>query len=148
MSLTTIAAATGILSNAMKALDSLREQAKGSKDGALKESISGLYDSLLDLKAAVLRVAEENAELKRALAEATEKPRPEIRQMGLTNYYYVGEKGPFCQPCYDRTGKLIPLAPQDRYAGGVGRKCEVCNKVFFENREHEQQSIKPYGVWS
>jgi hypothetical protein len=32
MSLTSVAAATGILTNAVKALDSLREQAKSSKD--------------------------------------------------------------------------------------------------------------------
>ena len=56
MPLTNVAAATQILANAMKALDSLREQSKGSKDISLKENISKLYDSLLDLKAAVLRV--------------------------------------------------------------------------------------------
>lgn len=145
MSLTAIAAASGILANAMKALDSLREQAKGSKDAMLKEGISKLYDNLLDLKAAVIRVAEENSELRRVLAETTEKPKPEIKQVGFANYYYVGNKGPFCQPCYNRTEKLVPLAPQDQYAGGVGRKCEVCNKVFFETHEHQQQSIRPFG---
>jgi len=35
----------------MKLLDSVREQAKGSKDLALKENISNLYNDLLDLKA-------------------------------------------------------------------------------------------------
>jgi hypothetical protein len=145
MSLTSVAAATQILANAMKALDSLREQAKGSTDVALKEKISGLYDTLLDLKAAVLRAAEENAELKRANSELLDRPNPEIRQFGLANYYFVGDKGPFCQPCYDRLEKLVPLAPQDMYAGGLGRKCEVCNKVFFENHGDQQQSIRPFG---
>jgi hypothetical protein len=93
----------------------------GSKDATLKEGISKQYDSLLDLKAAVIRVAEENSALRHALAEATEKSKPEIKQVGFANYYYVGDKEPFCQPCYDRTEKLVPVAPQDRYAGGVGR---------------------------
>jgi hypothetical protein len=150
MSLTSIAAATQIFANAMKALDSLREQAKGSKDVALKERVSSLYDALLNLKAAVLRVADENAELKRVNSALLEKPKPEIRQFGLANYYFVDDKGPFCQPCYDRLEKLVPLAPRDNYAGGLGRKCEVCNKVFFENHGDERQSIRPFegGVWS
>jgi hypothetical protein len=85
MPLTNVAAATQILANAMKALDSLREQSKGSKDISLKENISKLYDSLLDLKAAVLRVDEENAELKakvRELESAEADPCPKCRKRG------------------------------------------------------------------
>jgi hypothetical protein len=55
MPLTSVAAATQILANAFKGLDSLREQSKSSKDATLKENISKLYDNLLDSKAAVLR---------------------------------------------------------------------------------------------
>ena len=144
MALTSIAAATTILANATKLLDSLREQSKSTKDVVLKENISKLYDHFLDLKAALLRVAEENAELKGLLKEA-EKTKPEIKQVGLTHYYFVDNEGPYCQPCYDRTGKLVPMAPQDRYAGGVGRRCNVCEKTFFETHEHQQRSITPYG---
>jgi hypothetical protein len=50
MTLTSVAAATGILSNAMKLLDSVREQAKGSKDLALKESISNLIQRFIGLE--------------------------------------------------------------------------------------------------
>jgi hypothetical protein len=32
---------------------------------------------------------------------------PEIRQVGAVNYYFVGDKGPYCQPCYDVKGKLV-----------------------------------------
>jgi hypothetical protein len=84
----------------------------------------------------------------RGIAELEKPPAgPEIKQVGLTNYYFLGEKGPFCQPCYDVNRKLIPLAPRDRYAGGMGRKCEVCNKVFFENHEGMQDQIEPYNPW-
>jgi len=63
-----------LLSSALKAMDSLREQAKGSKDYTLKENISNLYDTLLDMKAAVLRVEEENAELRARIRELEESP--------------------------------------------------------------------------
>lgn len=150
MPLTNIAAATTILANATKLLDSLREQTKTSKDVGLKETINKLYDEFIDLKAAHIRVEDENAQLKRQVTQLAEKPKkPELKQVGFANYYYVGDEGPFCQPCYSVNGKLIPLAPQDRYAGGIGRKCEVCNKVFFETHEtphaHGQQSYTPWS---
>ena len=150
MDLSAVSAALEVLSKASKALDSLREQAKGSKDAMLKENISRLYDDFLDLKAAIIRVTEENSELKRRLSEQSEKPAtPEIRTVGTANYYYRGDAGPFCQPCYDLKGKLINLAPRQEYAGGMGRKCEVCNKVFFEGEapHRRQHSITP-GPWS
>jgi hypothetical protein len=146
---TTIAAQ--VLSNTLAVLKTVREQAKTSKDADLKSHISDLYDSVLSLKEAVMLVTDENNQLRARIVEL-EHPssRPEIKQVGLTNYYFAGEKGPFCQPCYDVNGKLIPLAPQNRFAGGVGRKCEVCNKVFFENYQSIQERVEPYdpGEWS
>src|ERR1700674_5693490 len=119
MVLTSIVAEPHLLADALKALDSLREQAKGSKDAALKENISRLYDNLLDLKAAVIRVEEENSDLRRTIAQqanATGKlPVPEIREVGTTIYYFIGDKGPFCQPCYDRDRKLVALTPPQDY---------------------------------
>jgi hypothetical protein len=143
MSLSAAAAATQILSNAFKALDSLREQAKGSKDTALKENISKLYDALLDLKAVVIRVEDENGELRRRIAQqANSEGKPEIRTVGLVNYYFVGDAGPYCQPCYDRDKRLVMLGAQQEYFGGTGRKCEVCDKVFFEKRKSGQHQLR------
>jgi hypothetical protein len=133
MSLTAVSAATQILASALKGLDSLREQSKTSKDAALKEGISKLYDTFLDLKAAVIRVEEENSGLKRALAEATGKPKPEVRTVGLANYYYVGNEGPFCVPCYAvNNERLVPLMPPRQDSGGIYRRCEACGKNFWE----------------
>jgi hypothetical protein len=146
---TTIAAQ--VLSNTLAVLKTVREQAKISKDPELKSHISELYDSVLSLKEAVMLVTDENNQLRARNAELEHPPiNPEIRQVGLTNYYFVGEKGPFCQPCYDVNGNLIPLAPQNRYAGGTGRKCEVCNKVFFEDHHTTQMRVEPYDPesWS
>lgn len=73
------------------------------------------------------------------LADAThdgsaigKSPEPEIRQVGAVNYYFVGDKGPYCQPCYDEKGKRIFLTPPQKWNGGIRRKCEVCNKFFYE----------------
>lgn len=138
--------ALSLVEKTAKAINSARERAKTSKDTALKEIISDLYDDFLDLKAIVLRLTEENAELRRELSEQDQKPqKPEIRQVGETNYYFVGDQGPYCQPCYDGSGKLVPLMPRHNYVGGPGRKCEVCEKVFFEANEPAQRMhIKPY----
>jgi hypothetical protein len=137
MTLTSINAATGILSNAMKLLDSVREQAKGSKDLALKESISKLYNDLLDLKAAHIRIEEENAELRRQIAQSKDKPpKPEIRQVGAVNYYFMpGEEEPYCQPCYDGKSKsLVRVSPPEPWGGGQRRTCPVCHMIFQETQ--------------
>ena len=106
-------------------LDSVREQAKGSKDAALKENINQLWDLSLDLRAAVLRVGEENAELKASAG-------PKTRQVGAVNYYYNGDEGPFCQPCFDDKRKLVALTPLEEWNGGQRRRCMVCKNNFYE----------------
>ena len=135
MELSTVGAALEIVARVSKGLELIRERIKASKDAALKEAIGNLYDEFLNLRAMIVRLTEQNAELRTKLAAQAEKPpKPQIRQVGETNYYFVGEDGPFCQPCYDLQGKLMRLMPLQDYAGGPGRKCEVCDKVFFESR--------------
>jgi regulator of replication initiation timing len=150
-----IGTALDLIEKASKALNSLREQAKTSRDAPLKENISNLYDHVLDLKEIVLRIKrenddlrQENAELKRERSQRAEKPlKPEIRQQGKTNYYYVGDDGPYCQPCYDKTGKLVRLTPRDEYIGGIGRTCPVCKEPFIEGpgTPHPQRQAGRYG---
>jgi len=142
MELTTVTAALEILSKASKALDSIREQSKSSKDAALKENISKLYDEFLDLKALVLRLTEDNAELRAKLDRMADKPpQPKIKQEGLTNYYYVEDEGPFCQPCYDGSRKFSHLSPRQFFGDSFGRKCAVCNKVFIEQWAQQSHPI-------
>jgi hypothetical protein len=145
----TVVAAIDLLGKASKALDSLRERAKTSKDADLKEAISNLYDQFLDLKELVLRIKEENAELRRAIAaQAETPPNPEIRQVGETHYYYLGEDGPFCQPCYDRDHKLMRLMPAHESVLGLSTRCEVCGKVFFEVRKKSPRIHVSGSPWS
>ena len=128
--LSSTAAALQILSKAMSALNATRERARSSKDPDLKGHISTLYDEFLNLKEVIIRLTNE-AELKR-------KPEPEIRQVGAVNYYFVGEKGPYCQPCYDGRQKLSVLTPPKNHNGGVLRQCQVCNRSFFEKPKDEE----------
>jgi len=79
MSLTAVGAASQILASATSLLDSIREQAKSSKDMTLKENIGKLYDMLNDLKEAVNRVTDENAELQRKFAGQAPNCRPTAR---------------------------------------------------------------------
>jgi hypothetical protein len=134
MPLTSVVAATQILSNAMTALNAARERAKGSQDTDLKAHINTLYDELLSLKELVIRLTDENSELKRTMARSrpAEKPEPELRKVGSANYYYDSEKGPCCQPCYDGKGKLTVLTQPEDWSGGVRRQCVLCGEYFYE----------------
>ena len=131
--LTTASTATTILANALRALESLREQAQKSKDATLKATIVRFYDELANLKSIVMRVEDENEELRRRLEEQSDDSRkPLIKQVGRVNYYYVGNEGPYCQVCYDSKGKLVTLTPQQEFWAGTGRKCALCTTVFVE----------------
>ena len=129
------AAATQILSNSLNALKIVRERAQSSKDNDLKGHISTLYDNLLSLKEAVMLVTQENEALKRKVAMLEHPPaklEPELRQVGAANFYFVGDKGPYCQPCYDGKGKLTALTPPEPWSGGIRRECVLCHEHFYE----------------
>ena len=149
MELSTIKTALDLLGNASKGLESVRERAKTSNDAALKESISRLYDNFLDLKAIIVRLTEENAGLRQQISQGVEKPlKPEIRQFGEANYYFVGNEGPYCQPCYDLNGKLMNLTPKQQYGSWLGRKCHVCQNIFKEAAAPLQRTqIEPYDPY-
>ncbi len=150
MTLTSANAAIQILASAMKALNAAREHSKASKDTDLKADINTLYDELLALKEAVIRVTDENAELRRTLAEEQARqaeappPKPELRQVGAVNYYYVADKGPYCQPCYDGKGKSVALSPPEDWNNGVRRECPLCKEYFYE-KKMEFRSISRLG---
>lgn len=134
-SVTVAAAAAQVLSSALSTLKSLRERAQASKDAGLKDQISNLYDDLLSLKEAMMRLTDGNSELRRRVEELQRplpKREPELRQVGAANYYFDGDKGPCCQPCYDGKGKLTVLTQPEDWNGGVRRQCTLCGEYFYE----------------
>jgi hypothetical protein len=136
MELSTVSTALELLNKARKGLEAVRERAQMSRDAALKSSVGTLYDDFNSLKSIIVRLTEENANLRQTISAgvAEKSAKPEIRQVGRTNYYYVGAEGPYCQPCYDVNKRLINLTPQQSYAAGTGRKCQVCNNLFIEEK--------------
>jgi hypothetical protein len=131
MDIGTAKAAVDLLNIARKAVKNLSERGQASKDSAIKKSIGDLQDTFNSLREAISRLTEENAELRRAQIE----PKPSIRQVGETNYYFVGEEGPYCQPCYHRISKLVPLSPREQNTSGSSRQCPVCYATFWEQRQ-------------
>jgi hypothetical protein len=146
MAITTVATAIQILNGTWTAVQNLRERIEASKDKALKASYGGLLDDFNRLRLIVIKLTEENEALSQTQAE---KQTPIVRHVGDTNYYFVGDQGPYCQPCYDRDQKLVPLTAQQKFAGGTGRKCQLCNTVFFEvHKRTTPTQRRPYRSFS
>lgn len=147
MEISAVTAGIQIAEKAWKALETVRERAKTSKDIVLKNDVNELFDQFLDLKSAIVRLTEENSELRRTLSDKHLKP--EIRQVGDANYYFVGEHGPYCQPCYDNNSKLVNLTPRrDSSDGHVGRQCLVCHHNFTEVKARPQREQISRNYWS
>jgi hypothetical protein len=145
MPLTAAAAASQILNNTLNALKAVRERAQSSKDADLKAHISTLYDSVLSLKEAVMLVTDENSELRGRIAQQEQRPpKPELRQVGSANFYFVDDNGPYCQPCYDGERKLTMLTQPENWSGGVRRRCVLCFGYFYE-QPMDRSSIRLGG---
>lgn len=139
-----------ILSKTTEALTGLRERAQRTKDLDIKDGINTLYDHNLQLKDVVSRLLDENRELKRQLEEQQHPPeKPTLKQVGETHYYFFGNEGPFCQPCYDDKKKRVALTPPEDWNRGVRRQCLVCNNFFYEKkmefRSARRINTKPWG---
>ncbi len=131
--------ALSLTKNTTEALKALRERSKASKDLDIKDQISTLYDNVLELKEVISRLLDENKELKQQLEQQQHPPeRPKKVQVGDAFYYYLGDEGPFCPPCYDDKGKFVALPPP--YVsdfGSISRRCLVCNNDFYEKRSRQ-----------
>jgi len=140
-----------VLSKTTEALTGLRERAQRSKDADIKDQINTLFDNVLQLKDVVSRLLDANNELKRQL-EQQQLARvqvPKIRQVGETNYYFQGEEGPYCQPCYDKEQRLVMLEPQRTTEwGSIKRLCPVCRRTFYEKEVKANPSPTRFGPWS
>lgn len=127
--ITSANAALQILTILGKTLNAARERAHASKDTELKALINTLYDEFATLKEAVQRVTDENANLR---GKSQNPAKPEQRQVGEAVYYFAGEEGPYCQPCFHNKGQLVMLSPTRELFSGRARQCEVCGKTFYE----------------
>src|SRR5438552_3194496 len=123
-SITVTAAALQMITNAMNTLNAVRERAISSKDTALKELISTLYDHLLSVKETVIRVTDENAALRQALSlKAVMKFREPL-------YYQDGDNTPFCPRCFEKDNRAVHVVCTDPNTRTEWR-CKACKELYF-----------------
>ncbi len=126
------ATAVNLVNGTIGLLKEARASAKRSDDHDLKDKLSDIFDSVLELKEAVGNLREENAGLRRLL-DARAALKWDSKQK---LYFAEGDPDPFCPACFDESGKQTRVHPV--YSDGrVWRyECKVC-KNAYESRPPE-----------
>ncbi len=127
VALTTAQVVGGLVASAKNVLD----LAKASSDHPLKASVSELYDSVLDVKARVLDLDEENRRLKAELARKENVEGP-VEPFG---YFFTKQKpnNPLCPKCYQsQPSQTVFLGSLRKHKGGQLRRCPVCKYGNYE----------------
>lgn len=137
---TTVATAVAMLNAALGTFKHVRELSAGSDDLSLKESVSELYEKLLDVKQKLIELEDEN----RALRQQLEAKAELERKPPFGYWYKKGEADPLCRTCYERDAKLIYLdSPKTEHNGAISRICRGCNQRFWEKRVSELPTPNP-----
>ena len=136
---------TSLVNSALSSVRAAKELAKDASDTVLKERISEVFDSFLDIKDRVLALDEENRTLKEQLAK-----RAAFKRTSEFGYYFTdGDPDPYCPKCYEGAGKEIHLPKASDRAGGFMRVCRVCQHLFIEGPRRVQptapSSRNPWG---
>lgn len=118
--------AVSLVNGTIGLLKEAREAAKRSDDHDLKNKLSAVYDSVLELKETINSLREENSALKKQLmSKETLKWDPDKRV-----YFAEGDPDPFCPICLDKNGLQVRLHPQ--FSNGIVWQydCKVCKNWF------------------
>lgn len=125
--LTTVQIVSGLASSAKNAVD----LAKVTSNNELKGAVSELYDSVLDVKARVLDLDEENRSLKAQLAQRGQIEGPD-EKLGYFHFRSEPDK-PLCPRCYQSIpSKVVYMGPRREQGSYVKRLCPVCNFAVAE----------------
>src|ERR1700677_703886 len=95
--------AVGLVNGTISLLKEARDAAKRSDDHDLKDKLSEVFDSVLELKEVIGNLREENAELRKQLdtrASLTWDTRQKL-------YFADGDPDPFCPACMDLSSRQI-----------------------------------------
>ena len=131
MDLSVVATATSVLSNAITAMKYVREVSDGTDDLELKSRINDLYTALLDVRATVLDLDEENRALRSELAKKHEIVGPN-EPFGYFFYKDKPDK-PLCPKCLQSQPKNVVFLPASKtFDQETYRFCIICNTEFTE----------------
>lgn len=147
MDFSTVATVGGLVNAAVSTAKTVRDLAKDSSDSALKASISDLHNALLDIKAKVLELDEENRSLKAQLAAKDDIEGP-VEPHGYFFHKDKPEK-PICPKCFQsQPQNIVYLTPLQDLNGNKLRRCLICHFNHIEaSRQHSPIEI-PRGYWS
>jgi hypothetical protein len=130
-----IATVGQLLNSAVNTAKTIRDFAKESSDTTLKAEISSLYDTLLDIKAKVLDLDEENRSLKAQLVAKDEFEGP-IAPHGY--YYKKGDRQhPLCPNCIQEQPSKLGFMGEMEVTGSshtAYRLCKLCRHLHYERR--------------
>lgn len=109
---------------------SILDNAKTVADLVKKYNDMELYQKILDLRDEILTLKEENLKLREKITQLEAEAETQQNVIYEAPFYWIRQDdkrdGPFCQKCYDSTGKLIRLQPgADDYWN-----CYVCHGGF------------------
>jgi uncharacterized small protein (DUF1192 family) len=117
--------AVGLVNGTISLLKEAKQAAKQSEDHNLKDKLSEIFDSVLDLKEVVGCLRDENADLRAQLAR-----QKELRWDGAKKLYFrEDDSDPFCPSCFDLNGRHIRLQPSI-YSSFFEYVCKVCQNEF------------------
>jgi len=119
--------AVGLVNGTIGLLKEARVAAKRSDDHDLKDKLSEVYDAVLELKALIGNLRDENSELQKRLETRTNLKWNSERKL----YFADGDPDPFCPACMDLKGQQIRLHPKF-YSSNVLWKyeCKICKNDF------------------
>ena len=128
MDLPLVATASSVLSSALSAMKYVREVSDSSNDLELKSRINDLYTALLDVRATVLSLDEENRALRAEVARKDEIIGPQGRN-GF--FYYKGKsENPLCPMCWQSPTKKNAVFLTETDAFGPGYSCIICHSIW------------------
>jgi len=155
MDIPTIAAILGSIKSATKSATDiaklLKETDLSLKKAEVKLKLADLISTLADAKIEIAEVQDLLREKDTKIRELEEFLAVKAKLAYEAPYYWMvkGDKkdGPFCQQCYDATGKLIRL--QHRGVAGSWA-CRTCNKIFEDKdyRDPGPINLRPGSKWS
>ena len=111
--------AVNLVNGTIGLLKEARNAAKESDDHDLKDKLSEVFDSVLELKEVIGNLREENEVLRKQL-----ETRANLKWDSRLKLYVIeGDPDPFCPSCVDRDDKQIrlnPVSAQKVGCNGVG----------------------------